>query len=57
MGSLNIVAADTDGHTLFWYENDGRGNFKTPIFSTITPNNGSSTMPSAILTEMAHIAV
>ena len=27
MGSLDIVAADTNGHTLFWYENDGRGNF------------------------------
>jgi len=27
MGSLDIAAANTDGCTPFWYENDGLGNF------------------------------
>lgn len=30
-GSLDIIAGDTDSYCLYWFENDGQGNFKRHI--------------------------
>jgi len=57
MGSLDIAEANTDGYTLFWYENEGLGNFTDTRSSTTTPRNNSSTIPSTLSAEMADIAV
>ncbi len=56
MGSLDIVTADTDGHTLFWYENDGRGNFTDTRSSTTTPKNSSSTIHHRPYQQKWHIS-